>query len=561
MKLQFNLKYLLIIILIIIINQILIIDCKENKILENFKSGSVCPYPLKYRERTGSDDHDFDLGFVYARNDTNCLLPCPSPIYTSEEVNTLSLMVKITGTISFVASLILLLIYSPLINRMGFNRHTISIFFLTFSVFLIMLTDIIYVHHGNNLICPTSHRYSRQGDSGCSITGLLFQFGCLAAVLFWANLSLDLYLTLKKISTKKVEKWYLIILTLIALILTFVPLAKKSYGYLVTGLACWILDPTDQIIFFWAPFTAILGIGSILIVLIVYEIYKISKITKHNRGIFQSHIRPLLMVLFIFGQFLFILAFNALINNKYEEYKDKLDGYIDCLFSSSSYSYLCKLKTFPFEMEFIVLFFLRLIGIEVLIFYGFTQQTKKIILHSFLVNNRFFKKYFIRLDGASLDFSTVDEELKVVNFSTCINTNDCNNNNNNNLNNNNNNNNNNLNNNNNNNLNNNLNNLNNNSNNNLKKSINLNSSNNQLEPLSSQKLSENGNVNVFMVESFDNNNSMINQFNHLEEKNNIILNSIISPLQEEQYEEDEINNNINDDNSDNSVDNNNNNDK
>ncbi|KAM9974781.1 hypothetical protein ACTFIW_008247 [Dictyostelium discoideum] len=553
---KFNFK--LIFIIILIINQILIINCKENKILEIYKSGNVCPYPLHYRERTGSDDHDFDLGFVYARNDSNCLLPCPSPIYTSQEVNTLSLMIKITGTISFVASLILLLIYSPLINRMGYNRHTIGIFFLTFSVFLIMLTDIIYVHHGNDLICPQSHRYSRQNDSGCTITGILFQYGCIAAVLFWATLSLDLYLTLKKISTKKVEKWYLIILTLIALILTFVPLVKKSYGYLVTGLACWILDPTDQIIFFWAPFTAILGIGSILIVLVVYEIYKISKITKQNRGIFQSHIRPLLMVLFIFGQFLFILAFNALINNKYDEYSARMDSYIDCLFSSSSYSYLCRLKTFPFEMEFIVLFFLRLIGIEVLIFYGFTQQTKKILLHSFLVNNIFFKKYFIRLDGASLDFSTVDEELKVVNFS-CNNNNINNNNNNNNINNNlnnnlnnNNNNNNNLNNNNLNNNNlknsqNNLNNLNNlNNNNNLKNSQNNLNNSQQNEPLSSQKLSENGNVNVFMVESFDNNNSMINQFKHLEEKNNIILNTIISPVQEEQYEEDEINNkNIN----------------
>ncbi|EGC34462.1 hypothetical protein DICPUDRAFT_79778 [Dictyostelium purpureum] len=374
------LKIVILIFVIVIINIALV-------------SGENCPYPLKYREKGGlyvesEDFHNVDYthGYVYAsgsKNETNCLLPCPGPIYKEEHLSKLSYLSKISGTICFVSSAIILKVSSPILNKPPFNKQTLSKMFLALGIFCFTLTDVFYFAVGEKLICPSKHKYARQSDIGCGITGVLFQYGSLSAIFWWFSLVLDLFLRSKKIGcSANIEKYNAIAIQVISIFLTFIPFARYGYGYYVSGITCWILDEIDTMFFFWIPYIIFLSLGSIFIIFIAIYIYRISKEQKVNerKGLVSILVKQYLSIIFIWIQFLLLLGFCGTISLNMDQYNEKMGKYIDCLIEKSD-NRLCNLETIPFELEFSVLFFLRFIGFEILILFTILvpNQTLEII--------------------------------------------------------------------------------------------------------------------------------------------------------------------------------------
>lgn len=94
-----------------------------------FIDTEFCPPPLLYRY---SSDLEGDKGrgykYVEFPNGTmsHCVHPCPSLYFSDGDWTTMMDMSLIVATISFFASIFLILTYSPLMNPSYNNRHTIG---------------------------------------------------------------------------------------------------------------------------------------------------------------------------------------------------------------------------------------------------------------------------------------------------------------------------------------------------------------------------------------------------------------------------------------------------
>ncbi|EGC30844.1 hypothetical protein DICPUDRAFT_99405 [Dictyostelium purpureum] len=382
-------KYIFIL-LIILLN-------KANLISSLELPPGFCPQPLLYRNTTNREK-DIESGFEFV-GDTNCVLPCPSPLFTTKQWDSFFLMSLVLGSISMFASLFLIITYSPLVNR-NHTRHTIGILSMFIGIFFIMVSDgrqLWDIELGNEKYCPEPGRYARQSDTKCLTTGLFFQFGCVSAILWWSTLAFDLWITIakKRITTRKQIIYYIVALNAVAIVLTFGPIVKKQYGFGQAAIGCWMLDLKYQYGFFWVPLGICLSIGSVFIGLILYEIYKISDIVK--KKYLRKHIKPLCLIVLMCIEFFYMFIYYSYVTANQSKYNKSMTEYIECLMINAANqpgTYKCDLKTISPSAQFTFLFALRLMGLEGMIFYGFTRQTKKIWKKSYWFNNSYVKRLF-----------------------------------------------------------------------------------------------------------------------------------------------------------------------
>ncbi|EGG19389.1 G-protein-coupled receptor family protein [Cavenderia fasciculata] len=347
-----------------------------------------CPPPFYLRNSTDRQA-DIDAGYMFIQ-DTRCVLPCPSPFFSQSQWDQLSNMAYVLGTISFITTLFNIFTYGVL-NR-KYDRHSICIIFMSFSFWLVMLTDVVFLGTGWELNCPEPDRYGRQSDAGCASTGIIFQFGVVSAIMWWSTMSFDLWIVLKKVkNTKSYEKLYIIVINSIALILTLAPLSKQQYGYSIAGLGCWILEDNWLNGVFWGPLSVCLFAGISFIVLILYEVFKIVNRVdtgkKKSMRILKYNLKPFLIILCLFVEFAYMFGYHFYTQENMDKYEKGLEDYIICVVTGGTD---CTANTIPFGAHFVFLFFIRLIGIEVMVFYGLNRRAKKIWMQSFVFNNRFF---------------------------------------------------------------------------------------------------------------------------------------------------------------------------
>ncbi|KAM9956600.1 hypothetical protein ACTFIR_003324 [Dictyostelium discoideum] len=384
-----------------------------DSVLSSTSSGSFfietefCPPPLLYRY---SSDLEGDKGrgykYVEFPNGTisHCVHPCPSLYFSDGDWTTMMDMSLIVATISFFASIFLILTYSPLMNPSYNNRHTIGILSMSFGIFLIMFTDMYNLKKRFTLGCPSETRYAVQNDADCLITGLIFQFGCVSAVFFWTALSLDLYfqITNRNIS-RKYDLYYFIGVNLISLIFTFVPVISKSYGYGDFALGCWILDFNYALGCFWIPLSVCLIFSTVVVLMILYEVYKIYKASNQKTSL-KGHIKPLLCLISNCFEFFYVFGYSLYLATKLTELHDNMDAYIKCLFLNSQNdpdSYTCPDHRLKLGPQFLFFLSLRLLGVSGIVFYGTNSKVRKIWKNSILINNRFIGKYFSFNSGTS----------------------------------------------------------------------------------------------------------------------------------------------------------------
>eukprot|EP01132_Coremiostelium_polycephalum_P007697 gene7697-9468_t len=342
--------------------------------------GDICVSPLIYRNSSVHNrKQDIDDGYFYL-GETDCLMPCPAVFFTDQEWDNFQLMVDIVGIVSFVGSFFNLFTYG-VINKKH-DRHSIGILFLSLSIFMMLLADMISTGMGFKLVCPTEERYARQFDAACAANGIIFQYGAVSSVLWWSTMAFDLWMVIKKVNPIKTYiKYYIIVINILSIIFTIIPIFDKQYGYAMGGLGCWILENGWQNGVFWIPLSVCLFFGTAFIILILYEIYKIvSSVGRGATRLIKLNLRPFLIILFIFS--------------------DKVYDYVKCLYLNGS-DEQCSIRTVPYTAQFVFLFFLRLLGIEVMIFYGFNSRTKKIWQDSIVLNNKYYKFFKSRLTSMS----------------------------------------------------------------------------------------------------------------------------------------------------------------
>ncbi|KAF2074933.1 hypothetical protein CYY_003766 [Polysphondylium violaceum] len=347
----------------------------------------TCTNPLIYRNTTEREE-DIKKGYYYL-GASNCLLPCPVPFFTHREWHQFELLVSITGCFSFVCTFFNVFTYG-ILNR-NFDRHAIGILFLSFSLFMCMMADVIIASQGFELACPEPGRYARQADGYCTANGVIFQYGAVSTVMWWSTMAIDLWMVIKKVTPGKTYvKYYIIGINCLAIIFTILPLFWKGYGYGFGGVGCWLISNGWQNGVFWIPQTVCLFIGTTFIILILIEVYKIVRaVGKGTSRVMELNLRPFLIILFIFGEYLYLVIYHFWVQHNTDKFTQNVVDYVVCL-QQYGENAGCETRTVPYNAQFVFLFFLRLLGIEVLIFYGINTRTKKIWKESWLLNNKYF---------------------------------------------------------------------------------------------------------------------------------------------------------------------------
>ncbi|GAM22406.1 hypothetical protein SAMD00019534_055810, partial [Acytostelium subglobosum LB1] len=340
-----------------------------------------CNSPLVYHEATNFDT-DYNNG--YYQNGTNCALPCPSPIFNDEQWDTLYTISSILTPIAFVLSTINLITYVA-INR-KFSRHTMGIIFYSLMVWIVSFSQLFYIPKGMSAFCPEPGRYARQFDTLCAATGFIFQYGVIAAAMWWVSIAFDLWLVIRSMNHITSYKiYYIFVINIIAVILAIVPLFYNQYGTSVQGLGCWIMDEKWQNGVFWIPLSIILSFGLLTIFLVCYEVYK--GVSGKTRMI-KMNIRTMIFVVLLFIEFLFCFIFHLYMQSNKDMYQNGIVNYIKCVMFSADNEACSALATLvPFKLYACVQFLMRFIGIETLVFYGVTSQSRRIWLKSWWFNN------------------------------------------------------------------------------------------------------------------------------------------------------------------------------
>ncbi|EAL61407.1 G-protein-coupled receptor family protein [Dictyostelium discoideum AX4] len=362
----------------------------------------ACPSPFLYRA-TNDTVGDYDLGYQYINIGkplppqlsflNNCLMPCQSSFFEQDSWNSFNKLVKQMGAVAFTCSAIIMIIYGPLMNRsfFKFDRHTITVFCFALSTFFIGVSDLMFATNDVDMVCPESHRYARQTDKTCATNGVLFQFGWLGSVMWFAFLSIDGFF---RASGKKMNKIaFAIVLAsiwILNIVLSFAPMGGDQYGaYFVGQVNCWILVKNWQYAFFWAELIVSLAIGFVGICLTIYSL-----IRKTSDGNTLKHVTPLILVFLLFCQYLYMIIFYGIINEKKDHYQNILAEQVGCIFNNA----LAKMKvpgivyagectfneTITFSSQYAFLFFVRLLGIEIFAFYLFSKETLLLIKSSYI---------------------------------------------------------------------------------------------------------------------------------------------------------------------------------
>ncbi|KYQ90147.1 G-protein-coupled receptor family protein [Tieghemostelium lacteum] len=353
---------------------------------------SVCFAPLIARNTTDRAK-DIENGYLFL-GDLDCLLPCPAPFFSDHQWEVFKNLTSITGMISLCCVFFNVFTYGILNKK--HDRHTMGILFLSFSLFMCMISDIILASGGWSVSCPEPGKAGRQNDAACAANGILFQYGAVSTTLNWATMAFDLWLVIRKVRPSvSYVKYYITIINAITIILTIAPIFDKQYGYANGGVGCWILSDRWQNGVFWVPLTIALLAGTTFICLVIYEIYKIVKnVGSGSKRVFHLNLRPFVIILFIFGEYIYLFIYHFYTQRRMDGYYQNVTDYVYCIQMRGSN---CETHTVSFGGQFVFLFFLRLLGIEVLIFYGINSRTKRIWQQSFLANNmlsRYFKSKF-----------------------------------------------------------------------------------------------------------------------------------------------------------------------
>ncbi|GAM18573.1 hypothetical protein SAMD00019534_017480 [Acytostelium subglobosum LB1] len=345
------------------------IPCLDiNEIGSNRTEQFTCPSPLIGRNSTGRQRQiDEENGYTFAGDTMPCVFPCPAPIFSTRQWSMFKRAVEITATISFICTSVVLFTYAVLNKK--YDRHAICIIGISFGLWISNMTDFLLFGAGWELQCPEPGRQSVQSDRICAAQGILFQFGVITSILWWSTMAFDLWLVLRRVKTQKsYEKYYTVVITLIAVFLTVLPAGMNKYSSTFGGMGCWIGDNNFLNGVFWGPLTFCLLVGIVFIILILREVYKVVKRVdtgkKKSMRMIRYNLKPFLIILFLFMEFIYMFCYHFYLQTLESTVVDKMSVWVKCLLAGGDDQCCC--------------------------FYGINRRAKQIWLTSFFFHNRFY---------------------------------------------------------------------------------------------------------------------------------------------------------------------------
>ncbi|KAM9958740.1 hypothetical protein ACTFIW_012329 [Dictyostelium discoideum] len=389
-----------------------------NQVSSNSSFIEICPSPLLLKN-SSDPEYGANKGYSYL-SPSNCVLPCPVPNYSNQKWDQLLTMSKILSTISFILSLYNVLTFG-IINKKVSDPHKCTCFF-SGSIALVNLCDIITYGIGyEELLCPEPGRSAKQQlDPVCGLTGAFFHLGITYCVLWSMTMGLVLYCSVKR------QKWFkfnyfLIGNTTFTITTVIIAAATSKFEAGLGSIECWIRDRWYAISLFWIPCGIALLIGSFCIIAVIHEIYKTSKKSISNRNdLLQRELKPLLIVIFISGSFLYLFIFFFDIERKFGGYRSAVEDYVLCLLKGTQEECFTTGPSYvPYFLFYLVI---RWFGIIFFIFYGTSNIARKI-----WVQNKIWKSISSSISPKSTPKSSPK------NSDSKINNNSTNNNNNNNM--------------------------------------------------------------------------------------------------------------------------------
>ncbi|KAK5578777.1 hypothetical protein RB653_008450 [Dictyostelium firmibasis] len=364
-----------------------------NQVASNSSFIEICPSPLLLKN-SSDPRYESKRGYTYLPP-SNCVLNCPVPNYSKQKWDQLLTMSKILSTISFILSLYNVLTFG-IINKKISDPHKCTCFF-SGSIALVNLCDIITFGIGyEELLCPEPGRSAKQQyDPVCGLTGALFHLGITYCVLWSMTMGLVLYTSVKR------QKWFkfnhfLIGNTTFTMISVIIAAATSKFEAGLGSIECWIRDRWYAICLFWIPCGIALLIGSLCIISVIHEIYKTSKKSISNRNdLLSRELKPLLIVFFISGSFLYLFIFFFDIERNFGGYRSDVEDYVLCLLNGDNQECFTTGPSYvPYFLFYLVI---RWFGIIFFIFYGTSNVARKIWNQTFIL-----KKFYSSLKTSPL---------------------------------------------------------------------------------------------------------------------------------------------------------------
>ncbi|KAN0052923.1 hypothetical protein ACTA71_012403 [Dictyostelium dimigraforme] len=376
---------------------------------------TYCPHPLFYHNST-DHDADYDRGYLFVSDSSNCVVPNPVPIYTDEQWDRLYNLSNVLAVLSTFGSLYLLVTFILLNPKItSFDR---MYGFFNGSVFMMSLSGVILFIAGGPraLIKDGGARISVFQDPLCSSTGFIFQLFAISAIFFWAYMGFDLWWRVKFITKPlNIQKYYIPIAFTIAFIFSVIPLATKNYRMVRGNIHCWVHKAPLQNTLFFGPLGLTLTISTGFIGLLIYEIYKIVKATGRG-GLMKLQIKPILNIVLIYFSFVYIFAFNFHNDNNSKNTYGSIDNFFQCTLESDDPS-KCTIGGPSIGSLGYFIYCIRIYGIYCFLLQGLNERAFKIWKNSILLNNKFI--LFIKLKLLSMDNNN-NTNSEIANSSTTV---------------------------------------------------------------------------------------------------------------------------------------------
>ncbi|KAK5575225.1 hypothetical protein RB653_010481 [Dictyostelium firmibasis] len=345
-----------------------------------------CPHPLFYHNST---DHeaDYDRGYLFVSDSSNCVIPNPVPIYTDKQWDQLYNLSNILAVLSTFGAGYLLVTFI-LLNPKITNFDRMYAFFNA-SVFMMSLSGVIIFIAGGprSLIKDGGARIAVFEDPLCSSTGFIFQFFAISAILFWAYMGFDLWWRVKFMTKPlNIHKYYVPSAFIIAFILSVIPLATKNYRMVRGNIHCWVYKAPLQNTLFFGPLGITLTISTGFIGLVIYEIYKIVKATGRG-GVLKLEIKPILNIILIYFSFVYIFAFNFHNDNNQQNTYGTIESFFQCTLESDDPS-KCTIGGPSIGSLGYFIYCIRIYGVYCFLLQGLNKRAFKIWKRSIIFNNK-----------------------------------------------------------------------------------------------------------------------------------------------------------------------------
>ncbi|KAN0031537.1 hypothetical protein ACTFIV_005402 [Dictyostelium citrinum] len=378
------------------------IQCSNPNLASNSTSAPIqfCPPPLIW-----IDSDTLNTKRAYQETTPNCVLPCPTIVYTEKEYRTKFYSEAILFSFSTACAFYLIFTFGVFPNKYT-NRNWIIVYLGITTICLAISYAVQEARYGGGDWRCTSDpgRYKSSEDGTCILGGFFFQIGGLGTILFLSLYSFDMFLTMNMMTNKyfihtSVAMWLLIIFYAI--------LPIKHYESSIASAGCWLSDENNmfwQYFCFYVPSYIATFLMGIFIISSIYKVFQMTLLFKsiNDKRILLLNIRSIIFLVAIMFCVCFSSMYPLYVTYNGDEFKKSVEVYVTCLYANiPNGGEVCPQIVFPqFSLRYLNAITMAIIGIVGLIGLGIDPH----ILQIYRESTRF--KFLLGLVGIEWGIQT-----------------------------------------------------------------------------------------------------------------------------------------------------------